>query len=586
MTHGDGQNTRYGVLKADGDGRTWSLAVIVAAFVAVNIAWIWRYRYAQAFDIDEAGYLGYAAVDYYGLLRGGLHGWTSAILAPSIQAPVTMAAASLLFIPFGPHPIVAFGVPLLAAAGCVAAAYALGRTIGSRPVGLLAAALTASCPIIVNYARSFHFSMPVTLVTTLALLAILRSRGFRSVGWALAFGVLLGLMPLTRTMTVAFVPGLALAAAAAALSDAADRARRLLLLAGSFAVALLAAATWLVPNGRMVAQYLLDFGYGSHAAEYGPQVSEFGAEAWQATAISLVQNIYLPHFMVLLCGFLALVAMAFGKALSAPVPVTLRHLRRSPLVPILLFAAEALTALTTSGNKGSAFLAPIVPALLAVSAWALWRVAPWRPVRAALATACAAACVMAALPLAWLDSPITREWVTPFPILGYVTVTDGRGNIQRYEANAGYGATGTSQPIDPAASRAWVQLSDWTSGHLAESAIFAFGFRHALYNVNTVNLLHALRTGHMLGARQVDPVTYPATIDGYQAWLHDDAQDACVLLTSDQERGDFVPLVDQVLMAEAARSSGFVPGETWPMPDGQVITLWRHRSSPPGCPGV
>jgi hypothetical protein len=32
--------------------------------------------------------------------------------------------------------------------------------VGSRQVGLAASILVASCPVILNYSRSFHFSLP------------------------------------------------------------------------------------------------------------------------------------------------------------------------------------------------------------------------------------------------------------------------------------------------------------------------------------------------------------------------------------------------------------------------------------------
>ena len=219
------------------------LLIVVLLFIAINARWLWVYRHGLTLDIDEAGYVCFAVIDYYGLLYGGLHGWIAAIEMPSIQAPLTTALASLVFALVGPHVSACFVVPLAVGAGCIIAAYLLGQAVGAPRVGLVASMLTASCPSIIKFTDSFHFAMPATLVTTMALVAILRSRRFHDIGWSLVFGLCLGLMPLARTMTIAFMPGVVLAALAAVAVDPTQRGRRLSMLAGSLVLALIVSAT-------------------------------------------------------------------------------------------------------------------------------------------------------------------------------------------------------------------------------------------------------------------------------------------------------------------------------------------------------
>ena len=149
------------------------LAALVFLFLIVNAAWIWRFRHGQPLDIDEAGYLGITMTDYHALIAGGLRRWILAVEAPSVQAPITTAMASLFFWLVGASAVAGFAVPLLAGALCVAATYCLARCVLPASSALLAAALVASCPIILNYSRSFHFAMPATAVMTLALCCLL-----------------------------------------------------------------------------------------------------------------------------------------------------------------------------------------------------------------------------------------------------------------------------------------------------------------------------------------------------------------------------------------------------------------------------
>ena len=546
----------------------FALIALVLLFLAVNARWIWIYRHGLALDIDEAGYLSYSIIDYLGLHYGGIPGWIAAIETPSIQAPLTMALSSLLYMVAGPHVILGFAVPLAAGAACIAAAYALGRSVGTHRVALVAAVLTASCPVIVNYSRSYQFSMPATFVTTMALIAILRSQRFRSIGWTLAFGVCLGLMPLARTMTLAFIPGLVAAAFVTVMVDPVKRLQRILMLGGALVVAVLVGATWLGPNGLRVAQYLLNFGYGAQALEYGPQSSKLGFDAWLAMAQAFNREIYLPHFLVMLLGALTLLGVTLRAVARHGIGQTTRRTLHSAVVPVAIFAAEAIVVLTTTSNKGSGFFAPVVPALMTLTAWALGRLGGSYPGRAAVSAIVSTVAIVAAAPLLDLHAPFAPEWVANLPILGDVTVTDGRGTMQRNEARAGYGTHNSVEPIDNATGRAWIYLSSWTAATLTQDAgqhaVVAFGFRHELYNVNTVNLQQLLRADSAFAARMIDPTSTGESVEGYLGWLRAEGADACALLTSDRLGGDFAPAINRAFMQEAARQADLVPARQWP----------------------
>jgi MFS family permease len=526
-------------------------------------------------------------IDDYGLRYGGLHGWIAAIDMTSIQAPLTTAAASLVFALVGLHVTAGFVVPLAAGAGCILAAALLGHALGPRRVGLMAAVLTASCPVIIIFSRTFQFATPAALVMTLALVAILRSQRFARVTWAAVFGLCLGLMPLARTMTIAFLPGLVAAALVVVMADPHHRPRSLALLLGSLVLAVLVSATWLWPNGRVVAQYLVSYGYGGHALDYGPHTSALGLDAWQAMLKLFGNSLYLPHLLMVILGGLGLLAITLRSVTIAGVGPTARRILHAPALPVVIVAADVFVTLTTSNNKGSGFFAPIVPSLMALTAWSLWRLSNSRRVDAMMSILVAVVAILGTVPSLDLRSPLARHTVLRLPVLADITVTDGRGRIQIEQAFLGYGVRDTAEPIDRTTSRAWVTLSrvtaDWLTRTFGAHATIAFAFRNGLYNVNTVNLQELLHAHSAFAEIQIDPAVTRASVAGYGGWLKTEAASACALLTSDRPGGDFLPAIDRPMMAQAARQAGFVQRQFWPAPDGQIVMLWVPAVTPPHC---
>ncbi|MCB9119888.1 MAG: glycosyltransferase family 39 protein [Caldilineaceae bacterium] len=71
--------------------------------------------------------------------------------------------------------------------------YALGRVMAGRRAGLVAATITALLPMMTAMARLYYTEMHLTAVVTASLLALLLADSFRRRGWALAWGALAGL---------------------------------------------------------------------------------------------------------------------------------------------------------------------------------------------------------------------------------------------------------------------------------------------------------------------------------------------------------------------------------------------------------
>jgi hypothetical protein len=389
-------------------------------------------------------------------------------------------------------------------------------------------------------------------------------------------------------MTIAFIPGVVVGAFVYTVAESVHRVRRLLVFGASLLLAVLTAATWLGPSGSLVFQYLFSFGYGGRAVEFGAEQSKFGLDAWLTTLSTFCGEIYLPHLLIILAGGAATLVAGCSEAVKNRNVAFLQRVLRSPMLPILIVIAEALLALTSSRNMGSAFFAPIVPALLVATVWGVLRISRRRYYRLTLAWLLAAVAIVPSAPLIDLRTPLAAPWSAEVPVLGGVTVADGRGTLQQYEAAGGLGPADVAEPVSPAVGRAWLNLDTETAATITRMngvrAVIAFGFRHYLYNANTLNLRQLLSTGIKFDVVEVEPTVTGESVQGYLSALASEGAEACVLLTSDRVvRGDFLPVINRAYMQEAAEQAGFIPEDQWSTPDGQSITLWRHRVAPPNC---
>lgn len=554
------------------------LAVVIGLFVVLNVRWIWLYRHGNLLDIDEAGYFSYAVIDYYGGRFAGVMGWLNAVNIPSIQAPLLTAFTSVIFLLFGIHPILGFAVTTGFAALAVAVAAGIGWTLRSPLTGLIAALLTACCPAIIDYARSFQFSTAATFVTTLAVLAMIRSRRFGHIGWAATFGVSLGLMPLARTMTIAFLPGMLVAGLVCVVGERQGLMRRLTVFCGSILLAVLVSATWLTTSGPLVFHYLFSFGYGRQALEYGHATSKFGLDAWTQSLHALVLDVHLPFFLVICAAALTGIIFLMRQLWRLGLPLTFKAILRSPVFLVFIVAAEQLLALTSSSNKGSGFFVPIVPLVAALAGYVVTAIPSVQRRQGRTLFVASAFAALVWLPSVQLVPGLSAPYVMDVPILEAVPLSDGRSTLQTDEERAGYGAPGALIPVSGAQALAWRRLSDEVSAyvidHFGKDIEILWGFRHELFNVNTIQLSNLIQRGSAFSQIMIDPTIVAGSRSDYQSWLRQSCIHHCVLLTSDRVTGDFRPFVDTGLMAEAARSAGFSLIRSWVAPDQQVISLW------------
>jgi hypothetical protein len=249
-------------------GVFWCLIAMVGCCVLGNIVWLTRHFLTIPPPWDQAFYL-YMGLRYLrafsdhglgALVREFMH------LSPDV-APLFPLTSLPLYLLFGPSRFVAYMTNALYLFLLLSGVYLLGAYIYGRRAGILAAFVMATFTATVNYSRDYLLEFPATSFVTLGLYAFIRSAEFRHRPWCLAFGALVGLSVLTKTMTGVFFIGPVLYALGCLM-----RQRQLTsplrngVLAG--AVSFLVASIWWGPNFRTAFGYLVYYGFQAGSVPY------------------------------------------------------------------------------------------------------------------------------------------------------------------------------------------------------------------------------------------------------------------------------------------------------------------------------
>jgi 4-amino-4-deoxy-L-arabinose transferase-like glycosyltransferase len=561
------------------------LFTIILTFIAVNARWIYVYRLGQVYNIDESGYLTYALQDYRALICCGPFGWFQQIEAPSYQAPFVTLLTSLVFLVGGPAPIFGFVTMGLAGLATILLGFSLGRYLAGNMTGIYCALLTACDPAILNAVRDYSFAMPATAVLLTATLAMLLSNNFKNLGWTVAFGLAVGLLPLTRTMTIASVPPIGFAALTlAAYSGALRRSLSLLLLAGCVAVT--TSAIWLVPNGRYVANYLLQFGYGSRSGVYNPHTAPSIWAHILYMARYLAAYIYCPHFVFIVFDCLAGLFVV-GRHFATK-PKRFWAIKFGDYAAVVLIVGGYLVVLMTSQNAGAAFATPLVPLLIVLATCSMMKVSRSRGWQATVLMVVAAAAFWPASSMLDLHTRMSWPRNVVLPVLGSTILSNGIGPIEHYELSAGYAGRLPTMPLSGPEGRAWHKALLLSAQNLAaqggQDEITAFGARGYLFNTNALNFVWMFSGHQNLPMIQATPEVLGDNIIAYEMFLKTgDGSGACQLVTETGSIGEIMPPITNAYMVAAARKTGFIPGPHWTLPDGNEVTLWRRPRATVPC---
>ncbi len=585
----------------------WFLLAIVAVCgpVLANGAWVITQRHGQPLDIDEAGYVAMALQDYLGLHFGGLSGWWHEIVNQPVQAPLAPAIASLFDFVTAPNSLIINALMVSVLSYGVILLVTLGLTADwPRVARVLAFFFVASSPGLIQSSRSFVFSETAAACLAAALYFAQRSRSFTRTGPALAWGVCVGLMPLTRTMTIAFVPGVVVAALAPAI---ARRSRSGLVRIGAgLLVAAGVAATWFVHNFTGVYRYLTGAGYGAAADQYGNTKvhwSIFSPTNWHSFLVNMTNTyIFVGGLLFLLVGWLACVVVVTRRGLrlgrsgwSSLLAGLEGWVATSPLaLACAIVAVTGILALMSTPNQGNGFIVPLIVPLMMVAVRGAMIVLeravhppatlPRRGVLALRVTTLTVAVVsigLAATAAAITFEPITREvrYRAQIPGGDRLAVWDSTAVLRGYE-DAGATAEDPN-PALPAVGRAWLAASHtvdsqiWQTARSTSRVPFAvFTFIAHMINTNTIEVDSLLQHQTAIPIAAMMPSRLHRGVPYYLAQVASARSAVSVVATLSPGPDQFIPTVPAAAGLAYVRLLHFVPFARDRLPDGAILTLW------------
>jgi 4-amino-4-deoxy-L-arabinose transferase-like glycosyltransferase len=553
---------------------SWPLAIaaLVGISVPLQVIWLVRFRHSSLTEWDEAGYIQIGVLDRVGLAHDGLVGLARAVVHQPGEAPLVPLAAVPIYLVAGTGVFQSLFVLPLFFGVLLLATYGLARTLVSRGWAAVATLTVSGVPAVIDYTRLFHFAVPATAFTTLALWALFASDGLRRRWWVVAAGACVALMLLSRTMTLAYLPGFALAAALQLLRGRELRRVRALNLALGAAVAAAVTATWYVPNAGSVHSYLVGAGYGASSGSFGTKHPVVSTGFWSKELRLVVQQLYGPLALVLATCLLAGAVAAIRAGAQ-------RRLRdRRPLIALGLaaFVLEGYLVLTSSTNEGTAFALPWLPALivLAVAGAARTRMSLLRATLGiSLVTVALLGLAMKSGAISTLASP--RSFTVP--LLDRVPLLDGRSVIQREVAAAGYPIGDPTEPLPPM-HRRWLPLArrvtalvlaQATREHVRPTVIVAMEDR--LFNNTRIRLAAALWFGRYLPVGRLTAAAGGDRASAYASELR--ASGSPALLTAPPEPGAQGTLTT-TKVTTGASEAGFRPLRRFRLPDGRPLQLW------------
>jgi 4-amino-4-deoxy-L-arabinose transferase-like glycosyltransferase len=228
------------------------------------------------------------------------------------------------------------------------ATYELGKYLWSRRTGLLAAFLTLTTPMLVSQFKEFQIDGPLTAVTALSLLFLLKSERFTNQKYSLLFGASFGVGMLTKwTFPFIMLAPLALVAVQGAIGFMKSKDGKILYNAVAAAVLAYAiAGVWYVTNFWRLKIDLAQNSTTAGALEGDPVVGTFASNIWHVT--NLTDN------------YLRLAAVLFVIGL---VFMFIKRKNFAKNIYLLLLVVGSILFFTMLRNKDARYIAPVMPAV-------------------------------------------------------------------------------------------------------------------------------------------------------------------------------------------------------------------------------
>jgi hypothetical protein len=552
--------------------------LLLVFFVYQNVDWVLKYRFDQALDIDESGYLALAVSFAKAKASGGWIGWWHAVSAPLGFAPLVPLITSIAMIAFGINENLGFLCNIGFAAGTIILMFAAVRRY-SLPHALLASLLLISLPNFVMFSRSFQFVSATTFFFFSAFACFVLSDGLQRRTYSVLMGAALGCMILSRTMALAFLPAFVVAFLAYLFWIRDFSKATIRNIVASIAAFMIVALPWYLGNYKSVFGYLFSFGYGAHAAEYGHSHGIFTLENLKSRLDVIVSQVRPGYFFAVVPLFAVIVVLVL---LSRK-----RDARSGMIICGSIVSLVCFFILSTSQNMGTGFDAPIYPIVtFCVTIWLAGIAFRW--VQALYFTLAVMLFSVASYAHQDLYRCMRMPRMFSIGFAGYPPLVNCLANIHGYLRTNEFSPPGDVDFIlDRREAIEWRDLNRSVASFLIKEdsnrGNILLVSRHMLVNVNSIELEMIKGDGFILPMVQIDPAVLAPTVESYSRWLAQPPQDsACLALTLDDQHGEFFPRADMAMMVSAMKQAKFERMSEFSTPrPGQHLVVWRRRV--PAC---
>lgn len=367
-----------------------AVALVASAVALGHAIWVLTHRHLGALDPDEAGYV--AAALRFQRSIDPLHPleFVRTVMSGGNGPFVPLLALPLLIAGPRAHGTVMLVQPLLLVFTCVAIA-GTTRRLASPLTAFATGCAFLALPSVALATQSFWLGLGATACMAGAAWALVESDRLTN-RWIWAFGALAGCMALSRTMTLAFVPGLFLAAAILAGRDR----RSWIGLAKAAAAAVVVAGPWYLLQRDAIFGYLIDYGYSERAGLFGSG-GPLDRLSFRFDRISGDIGTWITWTVAAIA--LTAIPLAFLRwRRTGEVPAGTRE-----ALALGATVASGLAALVSTTNNGVWFELPLV-ALLVVLAGTLAHLT-WWPLRVALVVQLVGQAVVVLAVTWWLVEP-------------------------------------------------------------------------------------------------------------------------------------------------------------------------------------
>jgi len=239
----------------------------------------------------------------------------------------------------------------------IMATYRIGSRIYSEETGLLAAVAVTSFPIISAQSRMYMLDLPITAMTALGILALLRTEHFKRRGPSVLFGLAAGLAMMTKWSFLFFIL-LPLAYSMANALMAKDRGLRMKNGLAAFAIWGMVALPWFLAHFSSLIFTAFKFGYSVGIREGDPEVFTPRSLVYYATV--LPNQMLWPWVLCFLIGLFFYFRHEFKK---------------EPC--LILWILSGYLILTLLRNKDGRYILPFLPAVALIATGWLTRM-NWR----------------------------------------------------------------------------------------------------------------------------------------------------------------------------------------------------------------